>query len=296
MTTLKSADLERLRNGFSGDVLLPGNDAYEGARKIWNAMVDKRPAVIARCAGVSDVVRAVGFARETGLELAVRGGGHNIAGSALSDGGIVVDLSRMKSTQVDPRARRVTVEGGRHPGRPRRRDPGARPGDAGRHQFDHRRRRPHPGRRLRLAQPQVRHDHRQPGIGRGRHRRRRRGARQRHRAPRSLLGAARRRRQLRRGDALRVPPASGGPQRAQRPDRLPGFVREGGAAPVPRDHRQGAGRADRLDRAAQGASAAVPARERSWPVGPRARGAVRRRPQAGRAADRAAAPAGYPSG
>jgi FAD/FMN-containing dehydrogenase len=112
MTTLKSTDLERLQNGFAGDLLLPSSDAYEGARKIWNAMVDKRPAIIARCAGVSDVVRAVGFARETGLELAVRGGGHNIAGSALADGGIVVDLSRMKSTKVDPQARRVTVEGG----------------------------------------------------------------------------------------------------------------------------------------------------------------------------------------
>ena len=75
-------------------------------------MIDKRPAVIARCATTSDVVRGVNFARDNGLLLAVRGGGHNIAGNAICDDGIVIDLSRMKAARVDPAARRVTIEGG----------------------------------------------------------------------------------------------------------------------------------------------------------------------------------------
>src|SRR4051812_27314580 len=110
MTTMQATKLEQLKNGFSGQVLLPGTGDYQAARTIWNAMIDKRPAVIARCASVTDVVRAVRFARDTGLPLAVRGGGHNIAGSALCDGGVVVDLSRMKSATVDAGARRVLVE------------------------------------------------------------------------------------------------------------------------------------------------------------------------------------------
>jgi FAD/FMN-containing dehydrogenase len=112
MTQLQATKIEELRSGFKGEILLPRDDRYESARKIWNAMIDKRPAVIARCAGVSDVVRAVNFARANGVVLAVRGGGHNIAGNAICDGGIVVDLSKMKTASVDPGARRVAVEGG----------------------------------------------------------------------------------------------------------------------------------------------------------------------------------------
>jgi FAD/FMN-containing dehydrogenase len=112
MTRLQATEITELSSGFEGEILRPGDDAYDGARQIWNAMVDKRPAVIARCASVSDVVRAVNFAREAGLLLAVRGGGHNIAGSALCDGGIVVDLSKMKAASVDPGARRASIESG----------------------------------------------------------------------------------------------------------------------------------------------------------------------------------------
>ena len=112
MTRLQATEITELASGFEGEILRPGDDAYDGARQIWNAMVDKHPAVIARCASVSDVVRAVNFARETGLLLAVRGGGHNIAGSALCDGGIVVDLSKMKAASVDPGARRASIESG----------------------------------------------------------------------------------------------------------------------------------------------------------------------------------------
>jgi hypothetical protein len=93
-------------------VFTPDVAGYDDARTIWNAMIDKHPAVIARCAGAADVRYAVGFAQEHGLQLAVRGGGHNIAGSALCDGGLVIDLSAMKSVRVDPARRVATVEPG----------------------------------------------------------------------------------------------------------------------------------------------------------------------------------------
>jgi len=106
------AAIEALKRDLNGKVVLPRDAAYEDARKIWNGMVDKRPAVIVRCLHTSDVVRAVSFARESGLPLAVRGGGHNIAGNATCDGGIVIDLSRMNTVSVDPALRRAQVGGG----------------------------------------------------------------------------------------------------------------------------------------------------------------------------------------
>jgi FAD/FMN-containing dehydrogenase len=112
MTNLKARKIEELKGGFKGEILLPSDGAYESARKIWNAMIDKHPAVIACCASTSDVVRGVNFARDNGLLLAVRGGGHNIAGNALCDDGLVIDLSKMKAARVDPARRRVTIEGG----------------------------------------------------------------------------------------------------------------------------------------------------------------------------------------
>lgn len=112
MTNLQARKIEELKGGFKGELLLPSDGAYESARTIWNAMIDKRPAVIARCATTSDVVRGVNFARDNGLLLAVRGGGHNIAGHAMCDDGFVVDLSQMKAASVDPATRRVTIEGG----------------------------------------------------------------------------------------------------------------------------------------------------------------------------------------
>ena len=112
MTTVQAKPIEELKVGFTGEILLPSDDAYDNARTIWNAMIDKRPAVIARCATTADVVRGVNFARDTGLVLAVRGGGHHIAGNALCDDGLVIDLSKMKAARVDPARRRVTIEGG----------------------------------------------------------------------------------------------------------------------------------------------------------------------------------------
>jgi FAD/FMN-containing dehydrogenase len=112
MTQSKVTKIEELRNSVRGEILLPGDGAYESARKIWNAMIDKRPALIARCAAMSDIVHAVNFARDNALLLAVRGGGHNIAGNAVCDDGIVIDLSQMKAASVDAEKRRVTIEGG----------------------------------------------------------------------------------------------------------------------------------------------------------------------------------------
>ena len=118
MTTLEALSdvdaeaVEQLRAGFRGELVLPGDVDYDEARAVWNGMIDRRPALIARCAGVADVVAAVGFAREHGLLTAIRGGGHNVAGNAVCDGGIVVDVSPMKGVAVDPRRRTVHAQGG----------------------------------------------------------------------------------------------------------------------------------------------------------------------------------------
>src|SRR5262245_58022556 len=101
MTTLQATGIQRLKVGFRGEVLRPASEAYERARRSWNAMVDRRPALIARCANVSDVGRAVRTARDNGFLLAIRGGGHNIAGNAMVDGGLVIDLSAMRTAVVD---------------------------------------------------------------------------------------------------------------------------------------------------------------------------------------------------
>jgi len=101
-----------LAAGFRGTVLRPGGEGYEGARHVWNAMIDRRPALIARCAGAADVVRAVNVARHHGLELSVRGGGHNVAGHGTCDEGLVIDLVEEEGDEVDPVARVARVGGG----------------------------------------------------------------------------------------------------------------------------------------------------------------------------------------
>ncbi|WP_439026636.1 FAD-binding oxidoreductase [Haloarchaeobius sp. DT45] len=95
-----------------GDVLTPGDDGYDEARQVWNGMIDRRPAVVARCTGVADVVEAVTFASEHDLVVAVRGGGHNVAGTAVCDDGIVVDLSEMNGVFVDRETMTVRAQGG----------------------------------------------------------------------------------------------------------------------------------------------------------------------------------------
>jgi len=95
-----------------GDVVLPADPSYDEVRKIWNAMIDRHPGMIVRCAGVSDVMHSVTLARDHNLLLAVRGGGHNIAGNAVCDNGLMIDLSQLKSVRIDPEKRRAYVEPG----------------------------------------------------------------------------------------------------------------------------------------------------------------------------------------
>jgi len=95
-----------------GEVIGPDDADYDEARKIWNGSIDKRPALIARCRGVADVLAALDYARDNDLLIAVRGGGHSIPGHSTCDGGIVIDLSQMKGIRVDPSARTVQAEAG----------------------------------------------------------------------------------------------------------------------------------------------------------------------------------------
>jgi FAD/FMN-containing dehydrogenase len=106
------AALDEFRRDFTGAIIVPDDPAYDEARTIFNAMIDCRPGVIAQCANVNDVVRAVHFARNLGLEIAVRGGGHSVAGRSLTEGGLVIDLRRMNAVSVDPEARTASVAGG----------------------------------------------------------------------------------------------------------------------------------------------------------------------------------------
>jgi len=108
-TTVPQAAIDALGKALRGKLLLPGADGYDEARTIWNAMIDRRPAAIVACADADDVSRGVTFAREHGLQLAVRSGGHNIAGSAVCDGGLMLSLAGMKAIKVDPAARRARV-------------------------------------------------------------------------------------------------------------------------------------------------------------------------------------------
>jgi FAD/FMN-containing dehydrogenase len=112
MAQVSNSAIEELKTAVRGQLLLPDDAGFDEARSIWNAMIDRRPAMILRCAGVADVRRGVAFARDNGLPLAIRGGGHNIAGSALCDDGLVLDFSLMKSVRIDPFARHAYVEPG----------------------------------------------------------------------------------------------------------------------------------------------------------------------------------------
>jgi FAD/FMN-containing dehydrogenase len=111
-TDLASSAVEAFASSLRGALVRPGDRGYEPARRIWNGMIDRRPALVARCAGAEDVVAAVNFARDNELLLAVRGGGHGVAGHALCDGGLVIDLSQMRGVEVDPERRTARAQGG----------------------------------------------------------------------------------------------------------------------------------------------------------------------------------------
>jgi FAD/FMN-containing dehydrogenase len=111
-TALDDASIQALKGGLRGVLLRPGDDGYDSARQVWNGMIDRKPALIARCAGVADVIAAVNFARANNLLVSVRGGGHNVTGNAVCDGGLMIDLQPMQGIRVDPLRRTVRAEGG----------------------------------------------------------------------------------------------------------------------------------------------------------------------------------------
>jgi FAD/FMN-containing dehydrogenase len=104
--------VESFRKSLLGALLRPAAGGYEEARKVWNGMTDKRPGLIVRCAGVADVINAVNFARDHRLLVAVRGGDHSVAGHSVCEGGVMIDLSPMKSVRVDAAKRTARAEGG----------------------------------------------------------------------------------------------------------------------------------------------------------------------------------------
>lgn len=111
-TTIDAAALRELQSRLRGVVLVPEHDEYESARRIQNGLIDRRPALIIRCSGPADVVEAVNFARDRGLLLSIRGGGHNVAGHAMNDGGVVIDLSAVRGVHIDAGSRTVRAGGG----------------------------------------------------------------------------------------------------------------------------------------------------------------------------------------
>ena len=111
-TALDDSAVAGLARHFRGALIRPGDPRYDQARAIWNGAIDRRPGLVARCAGAADVQAAVRFARERGLLVAVRGGGHNVAGTAVCDGGLVIDLSPMKGLWVDPAGRTAQAQAG----------------------------------------------------------------------------------------------------------------------------------------------------------------------------------------
>jgi len=109
---LSDDEIDAFSTGVRGEVLVPTDEGYDEARSIWNAIIDRQPAVIVRPLGAADVIAAVEFARERGLEISIRGGGHHVAGHAVTDGGLMIDCSNMKSVRVDPDRKRAWVEPG----------------------------------------------------------------------------------------------------------------------------------------------------------------------------------------
>ena len=120
---IDDATIEELRSSVGGEVVTPEHDAYEEARKVWNGMIDRHPAMVVRCASTDDVAAAVNFGRENDLIVSVRGGAHSTPGYSTCDGGIVIDLQPMNGVEVDPEARDGARAGRREVDRPRRAPP-----------------------------------------------------------------------------------------------------------------------------------------------------------------------------
>jgi FAD/FMN-containing dehydrogenase len=114
---MEQAEIEAFRSRLQGRLIAPGDDAYEERRRVWNGIIDKRPALIAECNGAADVIASVNFARRQKLPVSVRGGGHNVGGTAIAADGLVIDLSTMDGVRVDPANRTARVDGGATLGR-----------------------------------------------------------------------------------------------------------------------------------------------------------------------------------
>ena len=208
--TLTAADIKDLRAGFSGELLLAQDAGYDQARRVWNGAFDRHPALIARPANTADVAKAVSFARSHGVLTAVKGGGHSVSGQSTCDGGMMIDLGRMKDVQVDKAARIARAQGGVLLAELDTKDTGGGFGDAARYRGGYRHRGPHAGRRPGATAARTWPVLRQRACVRDRD-----GGRQgtpglRPAESGALLGAARRRRQLRSGDELRVSAAPAG--------------------------------------------------------------------------------------
>ena len=111
-TAIGDERMAQVAASFTGELLRPGEAGYDEARRVHNGLIDRRPSLIARCRGTADVADAVRLAREAGLEVSVRGGGHNVAGRAVTEGGLMIDLAPMKGIHVDPEARTARAQGG----------------------------------------------------------------------------------------------------------------------------------------------------------------------------------------
>ncbi|MHC4529295.1 MAG: FAD-binding oxidoreductase, partial [Planctomycetota bacterium] len=111
-TVLNETVVEEFKASLRGELIGPSDEGYDATRKVYNGMIDRRPRLIARCVDVADVITAVNFGRENGLLVAIRGGGHNAGGLGICDDGLVIDLSCIKYTRVDPASRTVRVGGG----------------------------------------------------------------------------------------------------------------------------------------------------------------------------------------
>lgn len=112
MKTQLNDTIDKLKQNLEGDVILPEDPRYDETRKIWNAMIDRNPAVIVQCTGANDVSHSIWYARQNGLEISIRGAGHNIAGNAVCDNGVMIDLSKMKAVRVDAEKKRAYVQPG----------------------------------------------------------------------------------------------------------------------------------------------------------------------------------------
>ena len=204
-TTLDDRLVADLASRASGPVITPGQDGYDEARAVHNGLIDRKPALIVRAQSTDDVVAALAFAREVGLEVSIRGGGHNVAGRAVTDGGVMISLADMRRVTVDPEGSTATAQGGATWA-----DLNAAASEhglavTGGAHLDDRDRRLHARRWPRLADVQVRARGRQPRGRRARDGIRRGAPGRRRVAPGPVLGAARRWRQLRRGHLAHVP-------------------------------------------------------------------------------------------